>query len=61
MKIEEFAEAATLMNLDNAGVADLLGVRVETVFKWMRGSKKIPDHYSNLMQNALRERDQAEC
>lgn len=31
-------------------MADKLGVREATVFKWQSGRKRIPDHYANIIK-----------
>lgn len=31
-------------------LAEKIGVRPETVYKWLKGRKRIPDHYANVIQ-----------
>jgi hypothetical protein len=49
MEAKDLRSLMMKYRMEDSDVAESLQVRVETVFKWRSGKKKIPDHYGNIM------------
>lgn len=55
MNSTELANALKDMDLYEIELAEKIGVRPETVYKWLKGRKRIPDHYANIIEKMRRE------
>ena len=56
MNATEFTEALKELDYNLSRAAHELDVRLETVYRWTQGRKKIPDHYQNILKKRLRAR-----
>jgi predicted transcriptional regulator len=54
MKADELTKLLFDLGMYDVDAAEKLNVRPETVYKWMNGKKRIPDHYANII-NGWRE------
>lgn len=50
MDAKELIQALFDMGMYDIELAEKIDVRPETVYKWVKGRKRIPDHYANIIK-----------